>query len=54
MATIYSNRNAGVGSHTTVSPLATTTWAGGVVPAAADLVYAVGIRTTINQSAIAK
>lgn len=54
MATIYSNRNDGVGSHTTVSPLATTTWVGGIVPGAADLVYAVGRRTTINQSAIAK
>ena len=54
MATIYSNRNDGVGSHTTVDPNVTTTWAGGVVPADADTVYVVGRRTQINQGAFAK
>lgn len=54
MATIYSNRNDSTGTHTTVSPLATSTWAGAVVPVAADQVYVVGRRTTINQSTFYK
>ena len=54
MATIYSNRNDNTGSHTTVDPNTTTTWAGGVVPAVADTVYVVGRRTQINQSGFAK
>lgn len=54
MATIYSNRNDGVGSHTTVDANTASTWADGVVPAAVDQVYVVGRRTTINQSAISK
>lgn len=51
MATIYSNRNDNTGSHTTVNPNTGTTWVGGAVPAAADQVYIVGRRTTINFSA---
>ena len=54
MATIYSNRNDNSGTHITADPNATTTWAGGVVPSAADQVYIVGSRTTINQTAFAK
>lgn len=54
MATIYTNRNDNAGSHSTVSALSTSTWAGGVVPVAADTAYIVGRRTLINQSAFAK
>jgi hypothetical protein len=54
MATIYSNRNDGASSHTTVLPSSTSTWAGGIVPGAADTVYVVGRRTQINQAAFAK
>lgn len=50
MAIIYSNRNDNTGSHTTANSLATSTWAGGVVPGAADQVYVVGRRTTISSS----
>ena len=48
MATIYSNRNDGVGYEVNANPNATSTWAGGVVPTAADQVYVVGRRTTWN------
>lgn len=54
MATIYSNRNDNAGAHSTVSALSTSTWSGGVVPVAADLVYIIGRRTTINQSSFSK
>lgn len=54
MATIYSNRNDGGGSHSTVSALSTSTWAGGVVPVSADTAYVVGRRTQTNQSSRAK
>ena len=37
MATIYSNRNDGIGYEVSVDPNATSTWAGGVVPTAAQL-----------------
>lgn len=54
MATIYSNRNDNTGSHTSVDPNATATWAGSIVPATSDTVYVVGCRTQTNQAAIAK
>jgi hypothetical protein len=54
MAIIYSNRNDSASAHSNVSALSTSTWVGGVVPVAADQVYVVGRRTTINQTAIAK
>lgn len=54
MAIIYSNRNDNASTHATANALATSTWAGGVVPNAADQVYVVGRRTTINQTAFAK
>lgn len=50
MAIIYSNRNDNSGSHTSANALATSTWAGGVVPGAADQVYVVGRRTTISST----
>ena len=54
MATIYSNRNDNTGAHSTVSALATSTWAGGVVPGSVDIAYVVGRRTTVNESAFSK
>jgi len=54
MATIYSNRNDGVGYEVNANPNATSTWAGGVVPNAADQVYVVGRRTTWNSGNVYK
>ena len=54
MATIYSNRNDGVGYEVYVNPNASSTWAGGVVPTSADQVYVVGRRTTWNSGNVYK
>ena len=48
MATIYSNRNDGTGSHIEVNPNDAGNWAGNSVPTASDQVYIVGRRTTWN------
>jgi hypothetical protein len=52
MAIIYSNRNDNVGFLVTKNFNDPTTWLGGIVPGAADQVYIVGRRTTINQANI--
>ena len=54
MATIYSNRTDGTGSHTVVAANSASTWQGGVTPSASDLVYIVGYRTTWNSGSTYK